>query len=563
MSAQASRYSGIVEKLFVVVVALAAIWTILPCILNFPVTGPDAYDHLHWITQIIKLKNEEVFYPRWMGDSYDGYGWPVFYFYPILPYIAAWLVSLLGKSLSIFQIYNITAVLILIASSVSGFLYFKRYARSRAQALAASLLYIALPYRFLDLHVRASFSEQFVFIWIPLIFLAIDKALAKDASRKVRIGSTLLLAISWTALVLTNVPSLAMMTVVVPIYTIIRWIGQPKPEQTFNQWMPILSGLVIALLLSAIYLLPALTMRSLIHTDFLYAPLGIDYFYAIYDVFASNSSNLFFFPACMMLLGAIAAAAFLSSYRKGLIHKSFLPWLMIVLLTVFLQIPIVSVPIWKYFPLFNLIQFSTRFSVLLCIGIPIAYLAIPTGKSRTLMLLSMMVLMLFCYKKSVPGLEASWAEKPIDPNGVIARDPPEYQPISAGTDFLGQHTAAIRDTTAPEIVASNLQPGDSISIKRRLLDETDFHAHLSRPTAVQFHRLYWPTWKLSAEYGALSLGHDSIGRIIARLPAGDYDATLQIALSPIERTGEWVSGFGVLVVIGLTVTWIRSRTRHD
>ena len=174
-----------------------------------------------------------------------------------------------------------------------------------------------------------------------------------------------------------------------------------------------------------------------------------------------------------------------------------------------------------------------------------------------------MVLMLFCYKKSVPGLEASWAEKPIDPNGVIARDPPEYQPISAGTDFLGQHTAAIRDTTAPEIVASNLQPGDSISIKRRLLDETDFHAHLSRPTAVQFHRLYWPTWKLSAEYGALSLGHDSIGRIIARLPAGDYDATLQIALSPIERTGEWVSGFGVLVVIGLTVTWIRSRTRHD
>jgi len=46
---------------------------------------------------------------------------------------------------------------------------------SRLIAITASLLYGLAPYHLLDLYVRGAISDSLAFVFIPLVFLAVEK----------------------------------------------------------------------------------------------------------------------------------------------------------------------------------------------------------------------------------------------------------------------------------------------------------------------------------------------------------------------------------------------------
>ena len=70
-------------------------------------------------------------------------------------------------------------------------------------ALVAGLLYIYIPYRLLDIYVRAALNDALLLAWYPWVFLAFDRLIASGFSRGWQ--SRLALAILALALFLSRV----------------------------------------------------------------------------------------------------------------------------------------------------------------------------------------------------------------------------------------------------------------------------------------------------------------------------------------------------------------------
>src|SRR5690348_8590153 len=81
------RYSDI-ERIAIVSVLAAALLELVAIIL-FPFRGYDAYSHIYWIGEWHKLWAAGIFYPRWLPDSFAGFGAPSFYFYPPLSFFVS------------------------------------------------------------------------------------------------------------------------------------------------------------------------------------------------------------------------------------------------------------------------------------------------------------------------------------------------------------------------------------------------------------------------------------------------------------------------------------------
>src|SRR5207249_2065198 len=119
---------------------------------------------------------EGNWYPRWAGNSFSGFGMPIFYFYPPLAYLtASFFDALFGGSAN--QLFHITIVFYSLLSIVTAYIYLESKHIERRTAIIASILYSALPYRFVDIVSRSSISEHLLFAWVPLVFLALDSLL--------------------------------------------------------------------------------------------------------------------------------------------------------------------------------------------------------------------------------------------------------------------------------------------------------------------------------------------------------------------------------------------------
>lgn len=227
----------------IAVVAIVALVLMTPSLLWGPGAIDSAVYNYVWTKQFGELLGQGVLYPRWLPDSWGGLGSPAFYFYPPLAFYMSGLLDLAG--LSTLQAINGSALLALFASglTMSAWLRFKG-----ANPLWA-LLYMAAPYHLYDWYARAALAEFSAFIWLPLIALAIEAPPRRWA--------TPLLAVSFAALIMTHLP--------VALLTAMGLIAPMVLRRREHVASYVLAG-AIGLGLSAIYLLPALTLQDHIST---------------------------------------------------------------------------------------------------------------------------------------------------------------------------------------------------------------------------------------------------------------------------------------------------------
>src|SRR5437870_7276042 len=95
----------------------------------YPIVGHDAPVHLNWLEQFPRLFREGNLYPRWMPDSFWGFGSPAFYFYPPLAYWLASLISFIFPSPV--AIYHALGFLITIASILSCYMFLQTFSASK------------------------------------------------------------------------------------------------------------------------------------------------------------------------------------------------------------------------------------------------------------------------------------------------------------------------------------------------------------------------------------------------------------------------------------------------
>jgi hypothetical protein len=530
----------VLERGVIVTIIACGLMSIGLAVAGIPVLGNDAYNHLHWLTQFNELRQDGIAYPRWFGHSWSDFGAPSFYFYPPLAFFIMNAFSVLIAGWTADSYFHLLQTSASIASVFTFWLYLQKSytGYSRKRQIVASLLYGFLTYRFVNVYIRGAIGEHLALVWLPLLFIAVDMAVdSSNLKRKLR--SSYWFALSFVLIFISSVPIIGALSLVLPVYVIFKL--RPK---LLKAW-PLVVGGVLGLGLVAFHALPAAKFGPMILSGML---LGQSLeSYVLYNVLFVNQTNLFVLPSVFLIASIIVLIYWWRSKPRGAADI----WIVIGAVSVFVQIPYISVPLWDYYPPLRYVQFGTRFDTFLTISMAIAYLTITKPKARTVLLVSIIALNLLTIIKPIKSMRQAFESGPIEKEGQIVQDGFEYFSKYVGENpFAAQRFNVVRYNKPEIAIDTNFTAAPGISILERKSNWTKFAVDLASPQRVLFHRYYWPSWHLRSGSGdEIKIAPGVQGLIEATLPSGKYEAELRIEKTEVERSSAMISLFSVVATL--------------
>lgn len=190
--------------------------------------------------------------PRWAGQALNGLGYPLFYFTYQLPFY----LGRVWQQILAIDLVQATKLNFALAYLLSGLTmyWFSRQIWSPAGALTSMILYLLAPYRFVDLYVRAALGEHFVFVFLPLVLAGIWQ-LVRNNHRP----AILWLGIGLAGIALSHAIVLQLILPVLAVVALSLWLSSGhRPKFLLSG----ITGGLLALALSAYYLIPAVILRS-------------------------------------------------------------------------------------------------------------------------------------------------------------------------------------------------------------------------------------------------------------------------------------------------------------
>lgn len=222
-------------------------------------------------------------WPRWAMHHNQGYGYPTFVIQAPLAFYVAEFFMLLGAGPTLAVKLGWAVGFGASAWGIYALVNHWQMPRegenrptttsSPLPGVVAALLYIYLPYRFLDIYVRGAYAEFMVMAWIPWVFLAFDRLLQRGLAPGWG-GRLALAALTLAGLLLTHVFALLAFPPLLVAFVLFRlgqmgvasWRrGQFRP--TLQRGMLALGAGMAALLLFAVFLLPLLTEGPLLDQE--------------------------------------------------------------------------------------------------------------------------------------------------------------------------------------------------------------------------------------------------------------------------------------------------------
>lgn len=234
--------------------ALVAAIILAPGFLMEPGYSHSAKYNYIWTSQFADALRAGTLYPRWMPASFEGLGSPTFFFYPPVAFWLSGGLNALGLS-TFHAIYGAAFLFLLF----SGFAMHRWLVARSDWPLLGAIAYMVAPYHLLDLGVRGALAEFASFVWLPLIALGIN---ALPRRRGI-----LLLACAFAGLILTHLPmaTLVGLFLIAPLVFARAW-QQPA------LLIPATGAGVLAIGLTAFYLVPAISLQPYMSTQGLWSP---------------------------------------------------------------------------------------------------------------------------------------------------------------------------------------------------------------------------------------------------------------------------------------------------
>ncbi len=243
------------------------LWLILVVILvipSFSTLLQPGYFPMHDDLQIMRIYEMDKCFKdgqipcRWVPDMGYGYGFPLYNYYPVMPYYLGELIYLLGFNL-IWSV-KITFILSLIVSGITMFLLGRKL-WGNLGGLAASILYVYAPYHAVDIYVRGALAESWSIAWAPAVFLAIYLLIKSGSFKYVPLLAVLsaLFLMSHNPLALIFIPVMAGWTL------ILLWQGR-----AFKVLPKLILSALWGLSLAAFFTLPVLFESKLVHIETLF-----------------------------------------------------------------------------------------------------------------------------------------------------------------------------------------------------------------------------------------------------------------------------------------------------
>ncbi|MCL4359716.1 6-pyruvoyl-tetrahydropterin synthase-related protein [Patescibacteria group bacterium] len=237
----------------------------------------DGAVHLPRMAAYFKALMDGQVLPRWAGDLNYGYGLPLFNFIYHTPYLISSLFIGLGASLV--MTFKIVAALSFILAGVFMLLFARELWHNDRTALLVAVFYQFAPFRLVELMVRGSFGEMYVYAFIPLVLYFLLRTL-RGANARYIAG----LALAAALLVIShNSISLVMFGVAVLFLFLM--------PATVSSRIRGALGLGAGLAVSAFYWIPALLEHKYTYGDLFMKNLFRSYFPSPLDLLFPNITN--------------------------------------------------------------------------------------------------------------------------------------------------------------------------------------------------------------------------------------------------------------------------------
>ncbi|KKQ25756.1 MAG: hypothetical protein US62_C0005G0024 [Candidatus Woesebacteria bacterium GW2011_GWA1_37_8] len=188
---------------------------------------------------------------RWVPDMAYGYGFPLFNYYPPLPYLIGQVFRTMGLPFTDTAKY--TFALSIILSGITMYLFSRRFF-GKFGGFISSVFYVWAPYHAVDVYVRGAMNESWALVWFPLIFLSSYEML-KTKKKFLENGWGLVFSVSLFCLLTTHNLMVLIFIPIVMVWLFLRlFIEKAITSKIFEYLFYGLLGLGMA----SFFTLPAL-----------------------------------------------------------------------------------------------------------------------------------------------------------------------------------------------------------------------------------------------------------------------------------------------------------------
>ncbi len=491
---------------------------------------------------------------RWVPDMGYGYGFPLFNFYPPLPYLIGEIFRIMG--FSFVNTAKLTFLLSLIGSGIAMYFLAKEFF-GRIGAIVAASFYIWAPYHAVDIFVRGAMNEAWALTWFPLI-LWTSYRLVKE--RKKQTGWIIGLALSWVALFTSHN---LMVLIFAPVFAGWCLIFLLKEKKWRKIPCLIVSG-IFSLILAAFFTIPALFEQKYVQVE----TLVIGY-YEFIAHFASLGQLLFsrfwgYGPSVWGLEDRM-------SFQIGHIH-----WILSLVLIALtfnqylktrkLSEPLMvigyfflvgwfsafmahsrSTPIWLVIPLLKFVQFPWRFLTLTTLSFSLiaghAVSFVKNKKTQKFLAAALIVILaVFNWNYFKPEKMG-----PLTDEEKFTGAAWELQQTAGIFDYLPK-SAMENPREAPKALAEIVKGKGEIKNPRTGTNWAYFETEIASDKAeIRIGIFYFPNWKIFMD--GEEIGHfipevEKWGRMYIEVPSGNHQIYLRLENTPIRTLANLISLFG-------------------
>ena len=492
---------------------------------------------------------------RWVPDMGYGYGYPLFNYYPPLPYYLGEIFHLFG--FSFINSIKILFILSLVFSGIFAYLLGKEL-WGKYGGLVVGVFYLYAPYHAVDVYVRGALNEFFGLVLFPAVFWAVLKLIKQE--KKVYI---IWLGFFVSLLLLSHNLMAFFITPFLVVWALFLIIWFKKSWRLF-WWLA--CAALWGLGLGAFFTLPVLFERNMVHVETMF----IGYFN--YLAHFANISQMFFsrfwgygastwgpedgmpFPLGQLHWGlpvlSFLIFSFLFLKKKKKEFYFIILFFLSFLATAFLAHQRSSF-VWQFFPFLAAMQFPWRF-----VGLSVFFATLLSGSFFILIkneklkiflsafLIFFVLLFNLSFFRPERILDINDSEKLFSVKGWNRLQTDaifDYLPISAPQPPAGPAPES-PFAVEGQVKINNLQKGT---------DWLNFQLQVESPTAVLRLPLYnFPNWRVWVDDKQVIINdQNDLGLLTFDVEEGDHQVKAALFNTPIRTFANFFSLFSWLILL--------------
>lgn len=559
-------------------------------IVSLPLLNPGLY-MMHDDQQVARLYafNEALktgqFPVRWVSGFGFGFGYPLFVFYPPLVYVVGEMFHLIGFGyINSIKLVFFTSILF---SGMAMYVLVKDLWGKYA-GIIATLFYIVVPYRALDVYVRGALAESYAFVWLPLILWSLYRLTMTE-----NVNYAYLSAIFFALLMVTHNLIFLPFVLILTLFFIFLFINSSN-RALLVKHLALLGTIGAAL--SAFFWIPALLEKQYTIVDsLLLVNLASYKIHFVYPQqlwnwqwgFGGSSGGLtdgisFKIGKLHILIAAFSVIVALSRKYFVLIKPKAnreTDRLVIIFFTLFVlsafMATFYSNVIWDVLPQLAYLQFPWRFLAFTALfssilaGAFVYYLKLPVAKiiggSFLIVLLLIPNLKLFqpqFYRTDLTDAKATSKEVI---NWDVSLSSFEYVPkgVELYRNDLGTNQINIAKSQIPTQLIEPINGNPQISLQKTSPTQVQFQVYSPTTSRIKANIFNFPGWHLQIDGRKTPIEDNNALKLITfNVPKGQHSVKIEFGNTPVRLLGNYISLLGIVCLIIFAVKKWKTPSIH-